>query len=658
MKVKNYIILFAAGAMFSCTSLDIPPKNIFAESDIYGSTDGVMTQVARIYSMIPMDDFRYNYTASGLYNSNATQYKQQACLAGEAVSRDTQAADQEHNSYWDFPYKAIREANMFMEMLDKYASLHKAPDLKTWRAEAHFVRAYVYYSLVKRYGGVPLVDKAIDYPASVDLEGTKLPRNSEEEIWDFIAADLDYAIDNLPLTSMKGRANRFVAAAFKSRTMLHAGSIAKYTSPSMQYTVDGVLLCGIPAARANSYFEAAYNATKILDETSAYGLQTAAAPAPGSTSAEIAASLATNFGSIFYSNADSPVSKEHIFVRYFKKPDAVHNYDESAQPLQTKTGGNSDELCPSVDFVEMFDGLSKDNTGKLNTFDATGKYKLYESPLDFFDGCEPRLRATVILPMDQFKNQTIEIRRGIYLGSLTGGGIDPLTGVGHIGNYADLNNPDLKLDDTPISLPVTGGTMSPVGKSGIYTNYWYGSVSGFSVRKYLNPTPGITTNGNNSVQSWIEIRYAEVLLNRAEAAYELYSAGAPASSGENYLTTAFNCINSIRERAGAVLLTVDTDLNDIKIIRTERRKELAFENKTYWDLKRWRIIHEEQNGRHWRVLNPFFADVVSKYFLDVHFQERRDIYGYVFTYDTRYYYQPIPGGEITKNPNCVQNNGY
>src|SRR5690606_27466807 len=95
----------------------------------------------------------------------------------------------------------------------------------------YFARAYTYFALVKRYGGVPLVDATIDYPATVDMEGTRLFRNSEEEIWDFIAADLDKAIEMLPENSpAKGRVNKYVAAAFKSRAMLYAGSIAKYNT--------------------------------------------------------------------------------------------------------------------------------------------------------------------------------------------------------------------------------------------------------------------------------------------------------------------------------------------------------------------------------------------------------------------------------------------
>ena len=77
------------------------------------------------------------------------------------------------------------------------------------------------------------------------------------------------------------------------------------------------------------------------------------------------------------------------------------------------------------------------------------------------------------------------------------------------------------------------------------------------------------------------MRYAEVLLNRAEAEYELGTSNA-ANIGD-----AFTVINEIRSRAGAIPLASAASMT-IDTIRKERRKELAFENKTWWDLRRWR----------------------------------------------------------------------
>lgn len=654
MKLRKIIYLLSLGALVSCTDMDILPTNIINEDEIFGSKGGVMSYISRMYSTLPMEDFRYYYPASGLFHSNDQKYSQQSCLTGEAIGRDTKGAEIENASYWDTAYSAIREANTFLETLPKYAAHHTQTEVNTYTGEAYFVRAYIYYALVKRYGGVPIVDKVIDYPNTVDFEGAMLFRNSEEATWDFIASDLDKAIELLPEKNQTGRVTRYAAAAFKSRTMLHAGSIAKYNTVSEIY--NNVRICGIPAERANDYFEAAYAASKLVD-AGPHSLY------KGKWIAGNKKAQAENFEAIFQTN-----TVETIFARYYKDPESVHNFDDSVQPMQTSTGGNNSDLCPTLDFVEMFDGIAKDAQGHFANLDAEGNYKLFPSPLDAFADCEPRLAATVILPMAQFKEQAIDFRRGIWTGSATNG-IKPLLPEGYIGNYNTQygESSELKLSNNygfnnTANNFVTlkdGRKMARSGASGVVSEWDFGNISGFGPRKYLNPTPGSDNNGNKSTQTWIEIRYAEVLLNRAEAAYELVQAGVSVlESGDNLLDEAYRSINLIRERAGATMLANASELNSIDVVRKERRKELAFEHKTYWDLKRWRIIYDEQNGRRYRTLSSFYSVDADKYFLDIKLHEPRGGYTYIYNYDTRNYYQQIPTNEITRNHNCKQNPGY
>ena len=69
--------------------------------------------------------------------------------------------------------------------------------LKVCWAKRISFHAYTYFALVKRYGGVPIVNTVIDYPATVSIPETQLFRDSEEAVWDFISSDLDYAIAHL-----------------------------------------------------------------------------------------------------------------------------------------------------------------------------------------------------------------------------------------------------------------------------------------------------------------------------------------------------------------------------------------------------------------------------------------------------------------------------
>lgn len=658
-RLKYYLLILCAGAFASCTDLDIPPKNIFNEQDIFGTAEGATSYIARLYGQLPMEDFRYSFQHG--FNYSGTVYRQMCCATGEAVGRDTQSFFAEPGSnMWDSAYKAIREVNLFIQTLPNYKNGFTEQEYNTFLGEAYFIRAYFYFAMVKRLGGVPKIDYVIDYPANATLEDTWTPRASEEECWDFIGADLDLAIANLPDKNDSGRATRYAAAALKSRAMLYAGSIAKYNTVNEEYL--GKRICGIPAERATDYFEAAYKASKIVDE-GGYSLYKAL------WSADDREAQAENFTALFLDESEN--NTETIFARYYKEKFLTHDYDNSVQPRQTSTGGNDSEVSPSVDFIEMFEGIELDGEGHLKNFDDAGHYLLYDNPMDAFANAEPRLLGTVIFPMSKFKDQYIEIRRGIYTGAI-GDGIDPLIKEGETAAYETLNIKDLQTTanfnggpavelKTPYT-PYPGATpitsMNITGPNGPVNGWNFGNVGGTYLRKYLDPELE-NNSGGKSTQHWIDMRYAEVLLNRAEAAYELTQLGkTTAEGGESYLDEAFRCINLIRERAGATQLESASDLNSIDIVRRERRKELAFENLTYWDLRRWRIFYDEQNNTRYRILMPFFASEANKYFFDVRYTEPRGGYNYIFTYDTRYYYQPLPSGELGKNPNLKDNPGF
>src|SRR5690606_23196214 len=126
-----------------------------------------------------------------------------------------------------------------------------------------FIRAYTYFALAKRYGGVPIIQRVLNYPDE-SIEELQVPRSSEEETWDAIASDFDYAIAAMDEKSPRSTANKYVAAAYKSRAMLYAGSIAKYNTITLSDDFNSQV-CGIPAARAVDYFKQSYDAAKLLE---------------------------------------------------------------------------------------------------------------------------------------------------------------------------------------------------------------------------------------------------------------------------------------------------------------------------------------------------------------------------------------------------------
>lgn len=180
-----------------------------------------------------------------------------------------------------------------------------------------------------------------------------------------------------------------------------------------------------------------------------------------------------------------------------------------------------------------------------------------------------------------------------------------------------------------------------------------------------NPDPSFEPREGNSAQPFVLMRYAEVLLNAAEAAVELSLAGVPSPDGTDMLAVATQAIKDIRERAGAEPLngnlTASNESRDI--VRKERRKELAFENKTKWDLRRWRVNHDEGRDGFWgiqrdknlfsnnvnyrfRGIYPFYSTKDKKWFFDVRFQYVSEK---TFGYTPLDYYFEIPSGEVSKS---------
>ncbi|HEY9002538.1 MAG TPA: RagB/SusD family nutrient uptake outer membrane protein [Mucilaginibacter sp.] len=642
MKRYIYIVLtILAFCGTACRKVNIAPQNIVRDPDVFTTAPGIQSYMARLYSELPIEDFRYS-PDMGL--NFFWIIKPTPATTGEALSRDQTGSTSEnwgdwHWDIWGGSYTVIHDCDYFIETLPSYSSNFTKDQINQWLGEAYFIRGMTYFALVKRFGGVPIVNKTLDYTVGGSTEPLKVPRSSEKAVWDQVASDFDFAIANLPATNADNndgsRANKYVAAAFKSRAMLYAGSIAKYNKITL---FDGSQnqLCGIPASAANGYFQAAVDAAKQLD-----GVYSLYLKAWSSTDK---AAQYQNFVNLF-SDASST---ESIFVREYQYPNSVHGYDAYNVPRQLiGPNGYSSEVNPTLDFVEMFDGIPKNSNGTIQNLDANGHYLLFNNTMDLFANAEPRLRASVILPGDVFKGQSIEIRRAIYTGP-SASGISPLLPAGSRAQYPAANLvQSANAGQTAFTLP-DGSKMNPAGLSGIFTGDQTCAISGFSVRKWLNPNlPTSQVLENNEDQTWIEMRYAEVLLNRAEAEYEL------GSSNSANVTDAFTIINQIRSRAGATPL-LSASAMTIDTIRKERRKELAFENKTYWDLRRWRIFDKEQNGTIYRVLMPFYSSTAGKYFFDARTDERNDVY----TYDPKWYYEQIPGGAISKSPNLIQNPGY
>lgn len=126
---------------------------------------------------------------------------------------------------WLELYGSIRAANLFLENINMLVPQNNTQTIGKARmiGEAHFMRAYYYFELFKRYGGVPLVDRVLSVSDELNLS-----RNTVEEVLAFITADCEVAANNLSLqyTSIDlGRATKGAALMLKAKTELFAASL-------------------------------------------------------------------------------------------------------------------------------------------------------------------------------------------------------------------------------------------------------------------------------------------------------------------------------------------------------------------------------------------------------------------------------------------------
>lgn len=452
---------------------------------------------------------------------------------------------------WDYAY--IRDLNLFIQR-DSAATQLTQADKTRFLAEGRFLRANYYFELVKRMGGVPLITSPLQYDYKGDPSSLQVPRAKESEIYDFIISEAEAIKNQLPADpNEKSRASKAAALAMEARAALYAGSIAKYGATTPQVSLPGGEV-GIPAAMAAGYYAKALAAAQEIINGGAGQYQLY----------KVLPDLSDNFAAIFLDK--SSVNQESIFIEDFKVGGRTNRFTVNTQPFSiSDENGSSDagRINPSLNLVEAFEKL--DNSyAPIPTTDASGNPLYYTNQLDPFAGRDARLAGTVLLPSASFKGKRVDIWAGYQLAD------------------GSIVSSDNYVNQKP--LPGTDKPIQVVGSDGTVNGLEARSQSGFYIRKYLDPTIGSGRRGRGSEVAYLRYRYAEVLLNAAEAAFEL---GQPA--------VAAGYMNQVRARAGLTTALAVGNITFDRIVH-ERRVELAFEGHILFDYKRWRLAHIVWDG--------------------------------------------------------------
>lgn len=645
------ILIMALGS--GCNDfLDVESLTKMDRDRLLSNEKSLKPLLANLYNAIPMEDFNYRPVSAGGFNrrgwgGGAGEMVMTSMFTDESIMSSGNGMGHGDYQYFGAAYEKNRDVTVFLrdiEQCKKDGIIDEAKYNRLW-SDAHFVRAYIYFALAKRYGGVPIIDWYQDEDYDGTPESLLTPRDTELDTWKFILSECDKAIQYLPVpedfVSDDGnplyRASKWAAYALKSRAALYAASLAKYGS-RVTFSGEAVnqKLVGIDASEAAFFYEQCISASKEIIEKGGYSLYK---PNPADPR-----EATENYQGIFMNT----LGDEAIFARTYidgtKLADQGHDYDVRYSPSQASTGFHKwGRFSPSLDIVDLYEDYTDDGTGasakivtrtdgKENEYINTNSpsstqiaaipFVKYDDPYEPFKNKDARLHASIVVPGGQFKGVTIVMQGGM------------ITKSGDIKLYESYSEAG-KDGKTYYGF----GAESPTGYSGFATmtsnddaNF---SATGFTIRKYLAENKKIIGLERSSYTPWIDFRLAEIYLNYAEAVAE-GGTGGSAANAATYL-------NDLRKRAGHTDQIPFTLENVLK----ERRIELAFEGLRMDDLFRRREYHTLVNNyrRHALVQLVDLREDTPKYVF-LRMEQFHDIRAGGRTFQTRDYYYSIPGRDV------------
>ncbi|ACU04446.1 RagB/SusD family nutrient uptake outer membrane protein [Pedobacter heparinus] len=453
---------------------------------------------------------------------------------------------------WGDCYAGIRRVNIFLKNIDIVPA--DAQRKQYWRAEARFIRAMLYFEMLKRYGGIPLIgDKIFGLNDKIDVS-----RNTFAECVSYIVSECEDIKGKLQIEPVVdtdlGRMTRGCALALKSRLLLYAAS-PLFNGGGFETDPAKKALTGYLDYKESRWQDALNAAEELIGK---YALE-------------------ANFIDVFIKRKNNEVIMAKQRVKTF-------DVESNNAPVGfIETGAVSKGLTSPTQ--ELADAYTNDSGVPVpNSHLLANPYAARDSrfALTFFFNGSDWLKRKV---------QSYE------------GGLDK---------------------------PNTPGSEQ--------------TRTGYYMRKFMANFATNTTYTNQD-HNFIIFRYAEVLLNYAEALNEL-----------NRTEDAVNQIKLLRIRAKIKAGTgnrygIKAGISQTEmraLIQNERRVELAFEEHRFWDIRRWKIAQQVLNGKLHGMKATLNGSTVT--------YEPFEAATVVFA--PRMYHIPLPYGETTKNTNLVQNEGW
>ena len=369
--MKKYILCICMGALFaSCEkTLDLLPKDQLSDAQYWASAGDYELYANEFYrSLAALVYYPDNEADLGINSGGSNTISN-----GSYVKPNADASN--WNNVWEF----IRGNNYLLKKAEESTLGSAITD--RYVGEAYFFRAYNYWKLVKRYGGVPKIDKVLDI-TDPDLYA---PRATQAEIIDFIISDLDNATSRLLKQSElkdaeMGRATHGAALLLKARVALYQGTWAKYHNTGQNPT---------------PFFDQAISAAEALISSNEYGLF------------YDPDTLDQSYRYLFYWKGDD--SNESILCRRYYDNRAMHNWMRNIE---------HNAYNPTKNLADMYldiNGLPIDHTNTV--------FKGYDTFYSEFEDRDPRMSMTFMVPGTMYMWETGWIDKWpLFVGNNTRGG--------------------------------------------------------------------------------------------------------------------------------------------------------------------------------------------------------------------------------------------
>jgi len=599
MKTKHAIYgLFAALLLFGCSQSDFlenENKANLSDDILWASEGNADISLNDCYAQIPMkptmaenlDYYTDDYNISHYYT--ASNWRKGICVA--PTSPTSGEWNGSHGPTYGYDWNSfgtkIRKVNTFLQKVQENAGNFSDEWRNRRTDEARFLRAFFYAEYFALVGGLPILTVPLDRHTMADDEIRK-PRATFEETFSFITKELGEIVDNghlaVKYSKSDGDAGRAtLGAALALKGWVELFAASPLFNTATPYLPDPDKIVHFGSHDPARWATAAATNKKFIDEFANAGPY----------------GLFADLPNLF--RVANEYNEEIIWDRQVVAniPGLGSNYE--------RRGG--------VTFV-------------LGEYRSWGNYNPTQELVDQFAMANGKTIAEAGSGYDP-QNPYVDREKRFYDFIVYNGApykLDWMPATDIIYTRVDETLPD----DKNNMIDIEG--KDDRGDSGYYQ------------KKRINPDapPGNDMSGQNHVF----FRYAEVLLNYAEAQNE--AAGPDAS--------VYDAVNQVRARSALPALPPGLSQADMRTaIRRERRVELCFEDKRFLDNKRWAQMPETMGVpvHNMVIRNTVPADNSGIWTYSV---EPNPKYTPVFL--PKQYMSPIPQSVVDQNPKIVQNPGY